>query len=124
MELPSVYSQPSVASAYAASSTVQPQEQQAINLRSERERDEATRPEDQVTLSGAARQVAAREGERVVPQTEVSAVADKSQERDRVEQARQVQIEAQRNERPVPRSVARALETYTQASALLANSNQ
>ena len=124
MELQPVNSQLSVASAYAASSTVQPQEQQAINLRSERERDEATRPEDQVTLSGAARQVAARETERVVPQTEVSAATDKSQERDRVEQARQIQIEAQRNERPVPRSVARALETYTQASALLGNSNQ
>jgi hypothetical protein len=97
---------------------MQPQEQQALNLRSERERDEATRPDDQVTLSGASRQVAARETERVVPQAEVTEAADKSQEKDRVEQARQAQIEARQNERQVPRSVARALETYTQTAVL------
>jgi hypothetical protein len=118
MEIPSVSSQLGVASTYGTSSTVQPQEQQAINLRSERERDEATRPDDQVTLSSAARQVAARETERVVPQTEVSSTAEKTQERDRFEHARQAQIEAQREERPAPLSVARALESYTQAAAL------
>lgn len=96
----------------------QPQEQLARNLRSERERDEATSPNDQVTLSGASRQVAARETERVVPQTEVTATADKSDETDRVEQVRQNQIESQRNEQPVSRSVARALENYTQAASL------
>jgi len=118
MEIPSVNSQFGVASAYATPSTMQPQEQQALNLRSERERDEATRPDDQVTLSGAARQVAARETERVMPQTEVSSTADKTQERDRVEQARQIQIEARREERAAPLSVARALESYTRAAAL------
>jgi len=97
---------------------MQPQERQALNLRSERERDEATRPDDQVTLSGAARQVAARETDRVMPQTEVSSTTDKSQERDRVEQARQIQIEARREERPAPLSVTRALESYTRAAAL------
>jgi hypothetical protein len=101
---------------------VQPQEQQARNLRSERERDEATRANDQVTLSGASRQVAARETERVVPQTEVSAAADKSNEKDNVEQARQIQIEARRNEQPVPQSVARALDAYTQQASLSSGS--
>jgi len=118
MGIPSVSSQLGVASAYATSSAMQPQERQALNLRSERERDEATRPDDQVTLSGAARQVAARETDRVMPQTEVSSTTDKSQERDRVEQARQIQIEARREERPAPLSVTRALESYTRAAAL------
>lgn len=118
MEISSVNSQSNVASALLAQGAVQPQEQQARNLRSERERDDATRPNDQVTLSGASRQVAARETERVVPQTEVAPTDAKAKETDRVEQARQTQIETQRNDRPVPSSVARALETYTQTAAL------
>jgi len=118
MEISSTGTPPSVASTFAAQPVAQPQEQQARNLRSERERDDAKRPNDQVTLSGASQEVANRENGRVLPQTEVSATTDKSQEKDRVEQLRQTQIEAQRNERPVPRSVARALETYTQAAAL------
>jgi flagellar biosynthesis/type III secretory pathway protein FliH len=118
MDIPSVNSSTSGVATLAAQPLVQPQEQQARNLRTEQERDDATRPDDQVILSDAARQVVAVETDRVVPQTEVSAFADKSQEKDRVEEARQAQIESQRNERPVPRSVARALETYTQTSAL------
>lgn len=118
MDIPSVNSSTSGVATLAAQPLVQPQEQQARNLRTEQERDDATRPDDQVILSDAARQVVAVETDRVVPQTEVSASADKSQEKDRVEEARQAQIESQRNERPVPRSVARALETYTQTSAL------
>jgi hypothetical protein len=122
MEIPSVSSQFGVTSTVVAQPIVQPQEQQARNLRSERERDEATRANDQVTLSGASRQVAARETERVVPQTEVSAAADKSNEKDNVEQARQIQIEARRNEQPVPQSVARALDAYTQQASLSSGS--
>jgi hypothetical protein len=118
MEISSLGLQTSAAASIAPQATAQPQEQLARNLRSERERDDATSPNDQVTLSGASRQVAAREIERVVPQTEVTASADKSQETDRVEQARQNQLETQRDNQPVPRSVARALETYTQAAAL------
>ena len=118
MEISSVGSQALSSSAIGPQSQAQPQEQLARNLRSEKERDDATRSNDQVTLSGASRQVAARESERVVPQTEVAASADKSQEQDRVQQVRQTQIESQQNAQPVPRSVARALETYTQAAAL------
>lgn len=118
MDISSVGSQSAVAAAVVPQSITQPQEQLARNLRSERERDEATRSNDQVTLSGASRQVAARETERVVPQAEVVAAADKSEETDRIEQVRQNQLEAQRNEQPVSRSVARALENYTQAAAL------
>lgn len=118
MEISSLGLQTSAAASIAPQTVAQPQEQLARNLRSERERDDATRPNDQVTLSGASRQVAARETERVVPQTEVTASSDKSQETDRVEQARQSRIDAQREDPPVPRSVARALETYTQAAAL------
>lgn len=118
MEISSLGSQSVVAANLVTQTLAQPQEQLARNLRSERERDEATPSNDQVTLSGASRQVAARETERIVPQTEVASTADKSQERDRVEQARQTLIEDKRDEQPVPRSVARALETYTQAAAL------
>lgn len=118
MEISSVGSQSTIATAALPQAITQPQEQLARNLRSERARDEATSANDQVTLSGASRQVAARETERVVPQVEVTAAAEKSSEQDRVEQARQTQIEAQRNEQPVSRSVARALENYTQAAAL------
>jgi len=118
MEISSIGSQAIAGSSVVSQSVTQPQEQLARNLRSERERDDATRSNDQVTLSGASRQVAARETERVVPQTEASAVSDKSQEQDRVQQVRQTQTETQQNSQPVPRSVARALETYTQAAAL------
>lgn len=118
MDISSVNSQSSVASSLLAQSAVQPQELQARNLRSERERDDATRPNDQVTLSGASRQVSARETERVVPQTEVAPTDANAKEANRVEQARQAQIETQRSDRPVPSSVARALETYTQTAAL------
>jgi hypothetical protein len=48
----------------------------------------------------------------------VKATADKPEETDRVERVRQNQIESQRNEQPVSRSVARALENYTQAASL------
>ncbi len=118
MDIPSISTQTGVASTFATQQTVQPQEQQARNLRSERERDEATQANDQVTLSGASRQVAARETERVVPQAGVTEAAAKTQEKDRVEEARQAQVESRRNEQPVPRSVARALETYSQTSVL------
>lgn len=118
MEISSVGPQSAVAAAALPQTITQPQEQQARNLRSERERDDATRANDQVTLSGASRQVAARETERVVPQAEVTAAAEKSKEQDRVEQARQNEIEARRNDQPVSRSVARALDNYTQAAAL------
>jgi len=118
MEISTISSTPGVALPFPAQAGVPPQEQQARNQRSERERDDVARTNDQVTLSGASRQVAARENERVVPQTEVSASADKSQEKDRVEQARQAQIETQRNEQRVPHSVADALRTYTQTSVL------
>jgi hypothetical protein len=118
MEISTVGLQSGVASSISPQTLAQPQEQVARNLRSDRERDDATRANDQVTLSGASRQVAARETERVVPQSEVAASADRSQQTDRVEQVRQNQIESQRDEQPVPRSVARALETYTQAAAL------
>lgn len=114
MEIQSTSTQPGTASGFVA----QPQEQQARALRSERERDDATRANDQVTLSGASRQVATRETERVVPQAEVTETADKSQEKDRVEQVRQARVEARREEQPVPSSVARALETYTQTAVL------
>lgn len=116
MEISSINtaSQPAI----TAGVTVQPQEQQARNLRSERERDEATRANDQVTLSGASSQISSRETERVVPQAEVSASTDKSQEKDRVEQVRQAQIEARQDQNPAPRSVANALQAYTQVSAL------
>jgi len=118
MEPVSPGSQSVAATAFVQQANIQPQEQLARNLRSERERDEATSTNDQVTLSGASRQVAARETERVVPQSEVTATADKSEETDRVEQVRQNQIESQRNEQPVSRSVARALDNYTQAASL------
>jgi hypothetical protein len=118
MEISSIGLQSGAAATIAPQTLAQPQEQQARNLRSERERDDAIRPNDQVTLSGASRQVAARETERVLPQADVTASADKSQETDRVEQARQNRIDSQREDAPVPRSVARALETYTQAAAL------
>jgi len=118
MEISSAGSQSLAATAVVPQTNTQPQEQLARTLRSERERDDATNTNDQVTLSGASRQVAARETERVVPQSEVTATADKSKETDRVEQVRQNQIESQRNEQPVSRSVARALETYTQAASL------
>ena len=118
METSSAGLQSLAATSFVQQTNTQPQEQLARNLRSERERDEATSTNDQVTLSGASRQVAARETERVVPQSEVTATADKSDESDRVEQVRQNQIESQRNEQPVPRSVARALENYTQAASL------
>ena len=120
MEISSVgtASQSSIAAGVTAQTAVQPQEQQARNLRSERERDDATRANDQVTLSGASTQIASRETERVVPQTEVSASTDKSQEKDRAEQVRQAQTEARREQQPAPRSVANALQAYTQISAL------
>jgi hypothetical protein len=120
MEISSINttSQPGITAGVAAQPTTQPQEQQARNLRSERERDEATRANDQVTLSGASSQISSRETGRVVPQTEVSAVTDKSQEKDRVEQVRQAQIEARQEQQPAPRSVANALQAYTQISAL------
>lgn len=118
MEISTVGLQSGATSSIAAQALGQPQEQLARNLRSDRERDDATRANDQVTLSGASRQVAARETERVVPQAEVAASSDRSQQTDRVEQIRQNRIESQRDEQPVPRSVARALETYTQAAAL------
>jgi len=102
------------ATAFVQQTNTQPQEQLARSLRSERERDEATSTNDQVTLSSASRQLAARETERVVPQSEVTPTADKSEETDRVEQVRQNQVESQRNEQPVSRSVARALESYAQ----------
>jgi hypothetical protein len=114
----STTSQPSIAAGVAAQPAVQPQEQQARNLRSERERDDATRANDQVTLSAASSQITSRETERVVPQTEVTAATDKSQEKDRVEQVRQAQIESRREQQPAPRSVANALQAYTQISAL------
>jgi len=118
MEVSAAGSQLLAATAAVPQAITQPQEQLARNLRSVRERDEATRTNDQVTLSGASRQVTARETERVVPQSEVTATADKSNESDRVEQVRQNQVESQRNEQPVSRSVARALENYTQAASL------
>lgn len=118
MEIQSTSTQPGAVSVFTAQTVAQPQEQQARALRSERERDDATRANDQVTLSGASRQVAARETGRVVPQTETSDIADKSQERDRVEQARQARIDSRREDQPVPSSVARALETYTQTAVL------
>ena len=118
MEVSAAGSQLLAATAAVPQAITQPQEQLARSLRSVRERDEATRTNDQVTLSGASRQVTARETERVVPQSEVTATADKSGESDRVEQVRQNQIESQRNEQPVSRSVARALENYTQAASL------
>jgi hypothetical protein len=114
METSSAGLQSLAATAFVQQTNTQPQEQLARNLRSERERDEATSTNDQVTLSGASRQLAARETERVVPQSNVTASADKSEETDRVEQVRQNQVESQRNEQPVSRSVARALESYTQ----------
>jgi hypothetical protein len=118
MDVPSVSTQSSVAANYPVQQAAQPQEQQARSLRNERERENATQANYQVTLSGASQQPATRETERVVPQNEVSATSDKSQETDRVEQMRQAKIETQRNDQPVPRSVARALETYTQTSVL------
>jgi hypothetical protein len=118
MEISTVGLQSGLASSIAPQALAQPQEQAARNLRSERERDDATRANDQVTLSGASRQVAARETERVVAQGEVAAPSDNPQQTDRVEQARQTRVESERDEQPVPRSVARALETYTQAAAL------
>lgn len=119
MEMTSVTSQPSLGTqAFASQAAAQPQEQQARNQRVERERDDATRANDQVTLSGAARQVAASETERVVAKTEVNTVADRPEAENRIEQARQTQIESRREEQPTPRSVARALETYTQTAAL------
>ena len=118
METSSAGLQSLAATSFVQQTNTQPQEQLARNLRSERERDEATSTNDQVTLSGASRQVAARETERVVPQSEVKATADKPEETDRVERVRQNQIESQRNEQPVSRSVARALENYTQAASL------
>lgn len=114
METSSTGLQSLAATAFVQQTNTQPQEQLARSLRSERERDEATSTNDQVTLSGASRQLAARETERVVPQSEVTPTADKSEETDRVEQVRQNQVESQRNEQPVSRSVARALESYTQ----------
>jgi hypothetical protein len=114
METSSAGLQSLAATAFVQQTSTQPQEQLARNLRSERERDEATSTNDQVTLSGASRQLAARETERVVPQSEVTATADKPEETDRIEQVRQNQVESQRNEQPVSRSVARALESYTQ----------
>lgn len=118
MEISAAGSQSLAATAVVPQTNTQPQEQLARNLRSERERDEATVTNDQVTLSGASRQVAARETERVVSQSEVTAITDKSEEADRVEQVRQNQIESQRSEQPVSRSVARALDNYTQAASL------
>jgi hypothetical protein len=120
MELSSVGSQSSMAvGSFASQAPVQqPQEQQARNVRSTRERDDATRANDQVTLSGAARQVSARETERVVPSTESSAISYKPQDENRVEQVRQAQSTSRENDTPAPRSVARALESYTQTAAL------
>ncbi len=120
MELSSVGSQSSMAvGSFASQAPVQqPQEQQARNVRSTRERDDATRANDQVTLSGAARQVSARETERVVRSTESSAISYKPQDENRVEQVRQAQSTSRENDTPAPRSVARALESYTQTAAL------
>jgi hypothetical protein len=107
----------SVVSAYPAQATVQPQEQQSRTLQTERERETAAQVNDQVTLSSASTQNAANGNKQVVSQAEVSAAADKSQEKDRVEQVRQNQIETQRQQ-PVPLSVAQALATYAQTSVL------
>lgn len=116
MNIPTVSTQSNLVSSMSSQSP-QPQEQQARSLQSERERIDATKANDQVTLSGASRQVAARENTRVTPQAEASATTDKSQNQDRAEQARQTQIE-QRQDRSVSRSVARALDTYTQTAVL------
>jgi len=120
MEISSVSSQQNMAvAAFATQAATQPQEQQARNLRSERERDDATRANDQVTLSGAARQISTRETERVVPGSEVSSISNKPQTENRVEQVRQAQVESSRSDQPPARpSVVRALETYTQTAAL------
>ncbi len=118
MEISSTGSQSLATTAFVPQANTQPQEQLARSLRSVREREEATSANDQVTLSGASRQVTARETERVVPQSEVTATADSSAETDRVEQVRRNQLESQRNDQPVSRSVARALENYTQTASL------
>jgi hypothetical protein len=117
MEIPSIGSQAGLVSS-VQSQPIQPQEQQARNLRSERERGDSSKANDQVTLSGASRQIAAQEDKRVTSQTEASAATDKSQNQDRVEQAKQTQIDNQKSEQSVPRSVARALDTYSQTAVL------
>lgn len=118
MEISSTGLQTSAVAGVSPQMIAQPQEQTARNLRNERERDDATRPNDQVTLSGASQEIAARESGRVAPKAEVVASGDKTQGTDRVDQARQQRVDAQRDGPPVPSSVARALENYTQAAAL------
>jgi hypothetical protein len=118
MEISSLGSQSGALASIIPQPVVQPQEQQARSLRDERTLQDAARTNDQVTLSGASRQATLVEGQRVSPQTEVPVVADQAQEGDRVEQVRQSLDESRTNDPPVPRSVARALETYSQAAAL------
>ncbi len=118
MEISSLSSQSGAVASIIPQAVVQPQEQQARSLRSERVSEEGVRTNDQVTLSGASRQVAAVESERVLPQTEVPTVADQAEEGARAEQVGQARSDDRANEPPVPRSVARALETYSQAAAL------
>jgi hypothetical protein len=117
MEISITGSPASVVSAYPAQAAVQPQEQQTRTLQTERDRQNTAQLNDQVTLSNASKQNAASENKQVTSQAEVSATADKSQEKDRVEQVRQNQIEAQRQQ-PVPQSAAKALDVYTQISVL------
>ena len=118
MEISSLNAQSGAVASIIPQALAQPQEQQARNLRSERESVESVRTNDQVTLSGASQQVAALGTERVLPQTEVPPAADQQTGSDRVEQARQARTESGQAEPPLSRSVVRALETYSQAAAL------
>jgi hypothetical protein len=118
MEISLASSQSSLASPFVAQAVSQPQEQQARSLRNDREREDVTRANDQVTLSGAARQLATQATERVTARPEASPVADRPQSESRIEQTRQAQVESQSDNQQTSRSVARALESYTQTAAL------
>ncbi len=118
MEISSISSQSGALASIIPQPVVQSQEQQARSLRDERALQDAARTNDQVTLSGASREATLVESQRVPPQTEVPAASDQARESDRGEQAQQSLAESRTNDVPVPRSVARALETYSQAAAL------
>lgn len=118
MEISLASSQSSLAASLVAQAVSQPQEQQARSLRTDREREDVTRANDQVTLSSAARQVSTQATERVTARPEASPVADRPQSDNRLEQSRQAQVESRDDSQQTPRSVARALETYTQTAAL------
>jgi hypothetical protein len=118
MEISLASSQSSLAASLVAQAVSQPQEQQARSLRTDREREDVTRANDQVTLSSAARQVATQTTERVTARPEANPVGDRPESENRIEQTRQAQVESRQDDQQTPRSVARALETYTQTAAL------